>query len=109
MNKIFLTYNLNVNETCFDHLTEIRKINSSDLLGKYAYDLLKHTNNQRLAFITEEILKTTEGILVGSAGYGYNDFMTIHTSLQKSNRAVTAIFIPSQQRLAADLKEGQEI
>lgn len=109
MNNIFLTYNLNVNETCFDDLTAIYKINSSDLLGKYAYDLLKHTNHERLAFMTEGILKATESILVGSAGYNYSDFMTIHTMLQKNNRAVTAIFIPSQQRLAADLKEGQEI
>ena len=103
------TYNLNVNETCFDYLTDIYKINSSDLLAKYAYDLLKHTPHQRLTFIAEEILKSNGDILVGSAGYSYNDFMYIHTVLRKSNRAVTTIFVPSHTRLEAELKEGQEI
>lgn len=105
----FLTYNLNVNESCFDYLTDICKIDSSDLLDKYGYDLLKHKAHQRLAFIAEEILKSSGDILVGSAGYSYSDFMSIHTALRKNNRAVTTIFIPSQQRLAAELKEGQEI
>ena len=109
MHGTFLTYNLHVNETCFDYLTDIYKINSSDLLDKYAYDLLKHTVHQRLAFIAEEILKSSGDILVGSAGYSYSDLLNIHTALRKDNRAVTAIFVPSQQRLAAELKEGQEI
>jgi hypothetical protein len=111
MNDIFLTFNLNVNEPCFDYLTDVYKINSADLLGKYSYDILKHTSHQRLSFIAEGILQSDEsiGILVGSAGYNYTDFMTIHTMLQKKGRAITAIFIPSQDRLASDLKEGQEI
>lgn len=109
MHSTFLTYNLDVNETCFDSLTDVHKINSSDLLTKYAYDLLKHTSHQRLSFITEEILKTNGNILIGSAGYTYNDFHSIDTALRKSDRVVTTIFVPSADRLAAELKEGQEI
>jgi hypothetical protein len=109
MHSTFLTYNLNVNEPCFDYLTDVCKINSSDVLSKYSYDLLKHTSHQRLSFITDEILKTNQNILIGSAGYTFNDFLSIHAALRKSNRAVTAIFVPSEDRLAAELKEGQEI
>lgn len=109
MNNIFLTFHLDVNEPCFDYLTDVYKINCSDLLSKYSYDLLKHTPRERLTFITDEILKTSGSILVGSAGYEYDNFANIHAVLRRNNRAVTTIFIPSPDRLAAELKEGQEI
>jgi hypothetical protein len=47
--------------------------------------------------------------LIGSAGYEYDHFANIHSVLRKNSRAITAIFIPSPDRLAAELKEGQEL
>jgi hypothetical protein len=109
MISIFLTYNLNSNEACFDYLTDVLKTDSTTLLNKYSYDIFKHTNDQRISFIAEELKICNTNILVGSAGYAYEDFKKISLHLNEAGLTIDTIFIPSESRRAAELREGQEI
>ncbi|WP_029272826.1 hypothetical protein [Flavobacterium sp. KJJ] len=107
--KISFTINLSLDENEFAGLEDFYKISINDIAKKYGFDIYTDERIKKFECLIKEIKYSEGNILVANAGYNVGDFNIINSLLTKENLQIHTVFIRSEKRRNADLKEGQEL
>lgn len=108
MKKIYLTFDLDADDSSFVHL-DAQKIPAHVVLSNVLYDPLKHKTSDRIRLIATEIIRSNGDILVGQAGFSASEFAAIESRLLANGLHLNTIFVPGESRQKQRLKEGHEL
>jgi hypothetical protein len=103
---IYLTVGIDAEDRAFAEL-DVDKIDCGILLSEY--DLLKHTNEDRLKFLAIGILQYPTNIFVAHALYSADDIVFLNGLLKSKKQSIHKVYIPSPNRMDNQLREGQKM
>ena len=106
MRRIYLTININVNDKCFENLTDFEKINIGEIVkGKQMILKPFELEKIRAKLVVEVILENESNILIGSAIGNTQDLLTIFEILKEQEMSVSRIYFDNGTRSNAVIEK----
>ncbi len=106
--KIYVTLNVALNEKEFQNLTNFKKIYRHEILDEFGYDLLKDSEDKAQEFISKKIIESNTDLIIGNAIWNLSDVLSIEKKINKANKSIDRIYIPSVKRREKVLAESKD-
>ncbi len=106
-NKIYLTLDLNLNEDIFQSLINFKKIYRNEILDEFGYDLLKDNEDKAKEFLSKKIIEYDTDLVIGNAVWNFSDILSIEKVINRANKSIDRVYIPSTERRKKSLLKSQ--
>ena len=106
--KIFLTQDLKLDIDEFKNLTNFTKVYRYDILDEYGYDMLKDKEKKAHEFLSKKIIENETDLIIGNAFWNLSDVLSIEKLINKGNKSIDRLYIPSPERREKLLAVSQE-
>ncbi len=107
--KIYLTLNLELNEKDFQNLSSFKKVYRHEILDEFGYDLLKDNEDKAQEFLSKKIIENNTDLIIGNAIWNLSDVLSIEKKINKANKSIDRIYIPSTKRREKLLAESIDV
>ena len=107
-NKIFLTLELNLDEDIFKSLINFKKVYRNEILDEFGYDLLKDKEDKAKEFLSKKITESDTDLVIGNAVWDLSDILSLETLINRANKSIDRVYIPSTERRKKSLLKSQE-
>ena len=107
-NKIYLTLKLGLNEVIIQDLITFQKVYRYDILDEFGYDILKDSEEKAIELLSTRIIENDTNLIIGDAVWNLSDVLSIEKMINKANKSIDRVYIPSSERRKKLLIKAQE-
>lgn len=107
-NKIYLTLELGLNEIIIQDLITFHKVYRNDILNEFGYDMFKDSEEKAIELLSKRIIENDMDLIIGDAVWNLSDVLSIEKRINKANKSIDRVYIPSNERRKKSLAKAQE-
>ena len=103
-----MTLGVGLSEDIIEDLETFQKVYRSDILDEFGYDILRDSEEKAIEFISKRIIKNNTDLIIGDAVWNLSDVLSIQKRIDKVNKSIDRVYVPSIERRRKSYVQAQE-